>query len=153
MTCRCVDPAVCVRRQKYYATEVDVTGCRVAASRIGGAGDGLFATREYKRGDLITYYSGCHTDAQPEGDRVLDVSARLSIDAAGPCAHPNAAGDKINHHAIETRRNCRYTFNPSRVRNPMRLAAVVATRRIRPGDEFYLSYGSTYRAAFVRHGE
>ena len=107
-------------------------------STIPGAGLGLFATRAYKRGDFVTVYSGVVSRRAPSGDRVLDLAPPYSVDGIEPCRHPAGRGDLVNH--APGRPNCRYAIVDSR----MRLAAVIATRRVAAGDEFFTSYGPHY---------
>lgn len=147
--CECVDPDICQARQAHYQG-LDVSGFRTAPSLIPDAGLGLFSTKHYKRGDIITFYSGAHVTHRPEGDRVLDPCARFSVVGEGACADvQRAPGSIVNHHVVPSARNCRYAYVPSARENPLHLVQIVATKSIQTNNEFYISYGSAYRAPFI----
>jgi hypothetical protein len=108
-------------------------------STIIGAGKGLFADRCYKRGEHIVFYSGTYVDDRClEGDRVLQISARVCIEGAGACRSPVNRGDLINHQP--QRENCRFAYcNASPKR--LKLVSIIATRDIRASEEFLIDYG------------
>ena len=116
-------------------------GTRIKQSSLGEhAGNGLFAARDFKKGEMIAVYSG---DWVYDGDDVwggnyqLYWNAERSIGTArtnsGPgrfANDPRGSAKKANAALVCDRRNER--------------AIVRATRRIRNGEEVLVSYGRAY---------
>jgi SET domain-containing protein len=121
----------------------------VKTSTIAGAGKGLFARQHFKRGDIITLYSGkvlTDADPWPYGDdlyvvrlglrKYLDGHERFTLDKK------RHLGLRINH--SPKNKNARFSYLASRIKNPARIVEIKATRRIAPGEEIFLDYGPEY---------
>lgn len=109
----------------------------VQPSSIPEWGKGLFAERDYKRNEFVTYYSGTVTDVPIEGDRVLQINKRRWIDGSGSCAHPLAPGDFINHKVPANTRFCVSS-------HPLCLVKIATTKNVKKGSEFFINYGREY---------
>lgn len=130
--------------------EVSVAGrrVRVGLSSIPGAGRGLFAAVDLRRGDLLCRVSGqmmseeeaAHFAARStHGDKyflgtskgVMNVrsAARYANDACGPVRVPGV------------RNNCRF------IEEEDGSVWLEATRHIRAGEECFVGYGRSYWAA------
>jgi hypothetical protein len=73
-------------------------------SLIDGAGTGLFASRDFKKGDIITIYLGRkRNDGEPTKYAFLDVTA---ADMKGELSNPYLLAQLINH-AGEINPNCK----------------------------------------------
>lgn len=133
--CTCDDDG-CETR---WAVWDDTTmGAIVKESTIPGAGMGLFAERAYSKGEMVVHYSGTYRDdPTAEGDRVIQIDRKWSVDADGPCTHPRNRGDLVNHGG-KLNSNCKYAFFKS---PRLRMVCVVATRDIQEGEEFLADYG------------
>ena len=119
-----------------------VHGVEVRPSLIPGGGDGLFATRDFASGEVLGEYYG----------RVLSLLQAHQLEdrdylmgGFGLNAHLDAKfsvtapGRYVNDHFDQSRLNARFDKDKKR-----RRATVVAIRRIRRGEEVYVSYGETY---------
>ncbi|CAH6420208.1 Hypothetical protein UVM_LOCUS79 [uncultured virus] len=117
---------------------------RLAKSTIAGAGRGLFAERDYERGELVTFYDGrVLTNGQSSrSDSVylLEYNATYVID--GESGY-RGLGRHINSPAGTGRRT-----NVEFVKDARRMRCLVQSkRRIRKGEEFLVAYGPSYWAA------
>lgn len=136
MPCACYDKKACQQRKEVWQ-EAPMTA-RPGTSTIPYAGKGLFADRDYKRGEFITYYSGTYSDNPAlEGDRVLAITARISVNGSGKCRMKACRGDLINHSEDASQRNCAYRLLDSK----LYIVGMVATRSVRCGQEFLTNYG------------
>lgn len=114
-----------------------------APSKIAKAGTGLFADRPYRKNEHVTYYSGTYSDDPCiEGDRVIELRPRLSIDGGGKCQSPWNRGDLINHSPKDL--NCRFAWCTTSPK-PLRLMEVVTTKPVDKGAEFYVDYGPYFQ--------
>jgi len=107
------------------------------------AGRGLFATREFKRGERIALYGGekltpAEVDARYGEDGLAAYSLtihpkRLVLDAITVRGYGSMANDGRSAHP------CNARFSRSGENGEVR-----ATRRIRAGEEIFASYGREY---------
>jgi SET domain-containing protein len=108
------------------------------AVRRSRAGLGLFATRPYKRGEVVVEYVGRVVSKEEEytsrSKYLFEVHRRKTIDGK---PRWNIAG-YINH---SCRPNCEPVLRKGRI-------FIQARRPIRPGDEFTYDYGEEY---FIEH--
>ena len=110
-----------------------------ARSTIRGAGKGLFSDRNYAKGERVTFYSGTYSDdPNLEGDRVIEITKKLSIDGGGKCRIECSRGDLINHDP--DRANCRYAWSPVGPKK-LKLVHIITMRDVRSGEEFFIDYG------------
>jgi len=114
--------------------------------RVGraSAGLGLFATREFRKGEFIVAYRGQRvTDAESErrearGARYMfEINSRWAIDGS---SRRNLAR-YVNH-------SCRP--NAEAVARKVHPICYVARRRIKEGEEITVDYGKDYFDAYIR---
>ena len=114
-----------------------IMGLRIKPSNIAGAGKGLYAAREFKKGESVTVYTGdVTTDPEEEhggSHYVFALNRRVTIDAA----RTNTAPGRLANHASPG--NLTWVVN-----NRDRTVRLVATRAIRAGQELLVSYGQAY---------
>lgn len=112
----------------------------VKPSTIPGAGLGLFATREFKRGEIICPYTGVLQPTQKKPDDsdkyLLQLSSKNSISAADPAKSgvgrfANTGGKKNN----------------ARLSVSSKAANIKATKKIAAGAEILVPYGSSFHWA------
>lgn len=116
----------------------------VRRSLVAGAGNGLFAKRDFARGDVICDYRGKVLSlAQvlrlpPEARDYLmgGFGLNVHIDASEAYAVP---GRYVNDNFDTARLNAHFRKLPK-----LRKAQVVALRPILAGDEIYAAYGAAY---------
>ena len=114
---------------------------RVSRSRTGL---GVFATKPIKKNAYIVEYLGplltnAQCEARADNRYWFEVNSRWTIDGA---KRSNLAR-YINH-------SCRPNAQPIISRGRIR---IMATKRIRPGDEISYNYGKSYFDTFIRpHG-
>jgi uncharacterized protein len=109
------------------------------------AGLGLFATKEYKRGDFIIEYTGKRiTDAEADkrgGKYLFIVKKNVVIDGTGR----ENTGRYINH-------ACKPNAEAERDEDELKIR-IFAKRKIFPGEEITYDYGKEYCDEFVyKHG-
>jgi hypothetical protein len=117
-------------------------GVEARRSRLPDAGDGLYATRNFAKGEVLGEYHG----------RVLTLyqAARLEnrdylMGGFGINAHVDArfalssAARYVNDHFDPAKRNARFVKDKHQKR-----AKLVAMRPILRGEEVYASYGESY---------
>lgn len=126
-----------------WVHRASLSGTQIKKSTIEGAGLGLFARRAFKTEDVIATYTG---DLIPTGagwDRedgfegsqyVLELSEQVAVDAA----RTNTGDGRMMNDPRGTgqRANVRFCANQRTKTVTMR-----ATRNIKAGDEFLVSYG------------
>ncbi len=116
----------------------DNTGVVVKRS---SAGLGLFATKEFKRGDFIIEYTGKRiTDAEADkrgGKYLFIVKKDVVIDGTG---RENTAR-YINH-------GCKPNAEAERDEEELKIR-IFAKKKILPGDEITYDYGKEYCDEFV----
>jgi hypothetical protein len=136
------------RRLRFYGAGLDVR-----ASRIAGAGRGLFCTGDgIKPGDHITDYEGAFIGKNDARD-ALSALQHSGIASHWCQAHewvicgiktpvPGLGAGSFANHAAPKRCNARvqlYKLGPNHFQ-----AVLVATRYIAPGTEVLINYGTTY---------
>jgi SET domain-containing protein len=102
------------------------------------AGLGLFATAEFKRGDRIIEYKGPRIPFEEASDNakyLMAVTDDLVVDGKG---RDNTAR-YINH-------SCK----PNAEALISRKVFIYARRRIKPGEEITIDYGSDYWETFIK---
>ena len=117
-------------------------GARIKQSSVPGAGKGLFAARDYKKGEVVARYTG---DLVPVGDGedfdgsayVLELTQDVAIDAART---NTAEGRMINDaRGSGKKNNTRFSCNQTK-----KTAVLRALKAIRKGEEYFVSYGNAY---------
>jgi hypothetical protein len=130
---------------------------------LPGAGRGLFGTRVIEAGKHITYYTGeIHAkNTKVQGRYVMQVSPNHIVDAARTDSSPaRFINDPGVNNTEDPRINCRIMIRTGAQcqavsvyrkyvahENKLKHAAVIAMRRIEPGEELYASYGWEYWAS------
>lgn len=121
----------------------------VKKSQIPAAGMGLWAEKDFKRGDVIVSYDGeritlkeCerrNTELEGMGNYYLFISKTKCIDAQHTTsAKGRYANDAKGLMRIEgLRNNARYEARKGQ-------AFIIASRNIRAGEEILVSYGRSY---------
>ena len=119
-------------------------GLRVTKSTIAAAGLGLFAARDFKKGEHIADYTGDRLALRADsigGAYVLQMTKREGIDAARTNAgygrwvnDPRGSGREANTEFV--------------VNTKTRSGRVRATRNIAKGTEIFVSYGADYWKVF-----
>ena len=119
----------------------------------GQRGNGLFAQREFRPGEIVARYSGILTsyddffDAFKEGltsgdyISVVDAKGARVLDAEPSIAGLVGFGRMVNH--SKRKRNC-YIWSVCRSGEPTGVAYVVTEKSVRAGSEFFLDYGDKY---------
>lgn len=121
-------------------------GLIVAPSGIPGAGLGAYADRDYEEGEIVAYYTGTRLSTldvlrTPDWRYLL----RLGKSSAGKTIWIDARttlrvqARYINHHPDPKCRNLLLQTLPDECK-----ARLVASRRIRKGEELFYDYGETY---------
>jgi hypothetical protein len=124
-------------------------GVRVTTSTVQGAGYGLFAARDFARGDHIADYTGDEVIPRNAGDGgpyCLTVTRRRLIDAARTnTGYGRWANDP---RGTNSGPNAEFVVNVAR-----KTGRVRATRRVRKGEEILVSYGPSYWNALGPHAK
>ena len=124
-----------------------VLGVRVAASNIAGAGDGLFATRRFERGDVVCeygpgrVYSSAEFAASPSAYGVRLYRGVLD------CRNTNEGfGRYVNAATRTSEVNCILVSEAKLRRGGSGKRVFVQCKRaqIQPGEELYLAYGAGF---------
>lgn len=124
---------------------------KVKKSQIPNSGKGLFADRDYKKGDIIVEYEGekvswkeCQERNQNQkghGGYYLYINKNNCVDAQytlwAKGRYANDASGFIRVAGL--RNNARYEIIKGK-------PFIVATRKINAGDEIFVSYGRAYWA-------
>lgn len=142
----------CSRRTCKYSdkcfqhTKID-TGLQIKSSNINGAGQGLFATKDFKRNEKITSYGGTQVSLDtyrnnPSGYGFL-ITRNLILDASstqsGWGRYANNCRNQ-NKQAGECRgNNAKIVGNTQR-----RTANIKATKNIKAGEEIFVPYSRGY---------
>jgi hypothetical protein len=143
-----------VANTQYCYQHLDKTkGLKVKDSHIPGGGKGLYATKNFEQGDVITPYGGrlVHSrDRDYGGDYVLQLSARKFLNAertnsgvgrfANDCRPANVrAGHCVGN-------NAQFENDPHNSNN----GDVIATTNIRKGQEVFADYTEAYWRDYAR---
>lgn len=127
-------------------------GVAVRKSTIEAAGNGLFATRAFRSGELVTKFQGRRVGrdvalalrAAGEGHYIFTLSAQHSfIDGIRTPRRGAGGGSFANHGATSASRNAKLHVIVDRATG-VETAWVKATRAIAVGDEILVSYGRNY---------
>lgn len=143
----------------------------IKPSSIEGAGLGLFAGRDYKKGEVITFYDGeiiSHAEAKRREAQSVDTHIRSHIqlkwDIDGRLVDPNdpskGKASFINHKPRGEGANVEFDHVDTNVNKALlekflrgqrveldpreRRTFVYALRSIRKGEEFFVNYGKDY---------
>jgi hypothetical protein len=107
---------------------------------VPNGGKGLFATADFKTGDLVTRYTGDLTDnnnISKESKYILQLSTKVNVDAARTNTD---SGRTINDpRGTGQRSNCTFVYDRVNKRVTIR-----TTRPVRKGEEFLITYGNPY---------
>ena len=124
-------------------------GLRVKASTVIRAGNGLFAARDFARGEHLADYTGDELIIRRDSDGgpyCLALTQRRAIDAARTnTGYGRWANDPRGSNGGP---NAEFVLNPARGTGRLR-----ATTRIPKGSEIFVSYGRGYWAAFGNHAK
>ena len=128
------------RRNKYERTWHD-KGLAVKKSNIADAGDGLFATKPFKKGQCIAEYRGRRlTLAQalnlPNTDYLCGFGINLHIDSRFTMDSP---ARYVNDNFDEACLNAVFDRDQSK-----QYPTLIASRDIHLGEEIYAAYGESY---------
>ena len=121
--------------------EASRDGLEVRASRLAGAGSGLFAAREFARGAIVCEYVG----AELRTADALKLADKSYLMRLGPQCYVDARQrPEVRARYVNDCRDAR-AYNLEFIKRPNdRKALVRATRDIAPGEELYVSYGKLY---------
>ena len=117
-------------------------GVEVRRSQLSGAGDGLFAARDFAKGEVLGEYYGLVLSLL-QAYRLEDRDYLMG--GFGPNAHIdarlalNAPGRYVNDHFDKACLNARFEKDKA-----ARRAKLLSTRPICRGEEIYASYGANY---------
>lgn len=120
-------------------------GLRVKQSSLGAhAGAGLFAEKDFRRGERIAWYTGDWIHDDRGGFYTLQIAANKTVDAARTNTAPGRWAN--DPRGSGRRANARFAADHVRGRASLR-----ATKAIRKGEEVLVSYGKQYwKAGEVR---
>lgn len=134
----------------YFYRMISVTehdGVRIAPSLLAQAGDGLFATRDHKRGDrLLTYryLNGKHGPTMP-GLTKAQFDAKYTRTNTRPTHVFYDAPHQIYWDGSSGGLAAKMNTNPNAQNARFdKVGNVILTRTVRAGDEIYVSYGASY---------
>ena len=124
-------------------------GARIKQSTVANAGKGLFAARDFRRGEVVARYTG-------ELVTMVDFNARkpftspyvLELSETGDgtvidAARTNSAEGRMVNDARGSGKRVNVRFSINQVN---KTATLRAKHSIRKGDEFFVSYGKNYWA-------
>ena len=122
-------------------------GARIKPSTLQGAGKGLFAARDFRKGDKVARYTGDLIPVAKEakhGENHSHYQLLLSEQGQGAiidAARTNAAEGRMVNDARGSgqRNNCRFSCDQTR-----KTAVLRATRNIKKGEELFVNYGRDY---------
>ena len=118
-------------------------GLEVRASRIAGAGDGLFTTREFAAGEVLGQYYGrvlslLQVMKLQNRDYVMGGFGSINVHVDARFAL-NSPARYVNDNFDTSALNARFDKLKEQ-----RRALLVATRPIKAGEEVYAAYGEAY---------
>ena len=124
-------------------------GLRVTKSQIADAGLGLFAAKDFAKGDHVADYTGDQLMLRVDqhgGQYVLQLNQREGIDAARTnsgygrwCNDSRGSGLHANLEFVLNTRN--------------RTGRLRATRAVKKGEELFVAYGAGYWAAYGKEAK
>ena len=114
-------------------------GLRIKQSKVAEAGKGLFAEKEFKKGETIALYTGdwVAVDDEAGGAYALQVSKTKIIDAARTNAGPGRWANDPRGTGRRANAELRYSAKN-------KVGSVAAKQKIKKGDEVLVSYGRQY---------
>lgn len=124
-------------------------GTQIKKSAVPGAGDGLFAKRDFKKNEIIARYTGDlintgngehRMDGFGGSHYVLELSQQIAIDAA----RTNTADGRMINDARGTGKRMNVRFVPNQ---RAKTVTIRTTRAVKAGEEFLLSYGRGFWGA------
>lgn len=114
---------------------------QVQLSTIAGAGLGLFATRDFKRGDVIAPYSGelVSNDTDAANDNyILQINQTWSVTPKNP--EKSGVGRYANTDRSGVNNNARFAKQPKLLQ-----VLIKATKTIKAGQEILVPYGPYFQ--------
>ena len=115
----------------------------IKTSKLRNAGNGLFATKNINKGEFVCWYFGALIEKDfiengyYDSDYLLsNPHSNLIIDAED---QNSCFGRYINDSLSLKKNNCEFVFYTDTTS-----AGVIATKNVKKGDEFYMSYGLDY---------
>jgi SET domain-containing protein len=121
----------------------------VKKSSIKGAGDGLYTTKEIKKGDKVASYTGEKKTRQEYDQNIsgygVEITKQMILDARST---QTGLGRYVNDCRAANKRRGECKGNNARftVDRKSDSVSVKATKRIKAGEEVFLSYGRKYWA-------
>jgi hypothetical protein len=115
-------------------------GLEVKTSLIPNAGLGLYALKDFKKGDIIDYYRGkiiTTSENQPNNRYILEVNSKYLVDGSDPQSSMIRYANCCRTKDRPKRNNCQ--LNASKP-----FPKAIATKNIKKGSEIYLNYGPSY---------
>lgn len=125
-----------------YSHRRFITGLRVSKSNIPLAGLGLFTTRAFKEGSVITYYTGdllekrMLDEDESGSEYIFEASKNFIIDAART---NTADGRLINDSKLQSKANVKFSADYRG-----RKVTLKAIKNIKAGEELLVWYGREY---------
>ena len=131
-----------ISEQREQLSSIKSDSLEVRTSLIPGAGNGLFALKDYEPNDILCEYTGSRLTLL-QTMRLKDKTYLMGgfglnchIDAKD---HPDVLARYINDARDEARQNAKFVKL-----KVAKKAQVVAIQPIKAGDEIYASYGPVY---------
>jgi SET domain-containing protein len=122
-------------------------GVYVAKSTIKLAGKGLFAAREFKKGETVTLYEGERISTDQYNRRY----SKVDYGSYGLAVNRNLVIDARKTSSGVGRYVCDYTGSGKKpnveYQESKKIIEIVAIRKILPGEEFLVDYGDDIRIA------
>jgi uncharacterized protein len=129
----------------------------IKKSRIPGAGKGLFAKADFKRGERVIEYTGeiiTWKECQKRNEALDGVGLYYFYVSDKKCIDAQNVPESLARYANDAagfvrlpgfRNNARFEVIRSK-------PYIIASRNIKPGDEIYVSYGKEYWDAMRANG-
>jgi SET domain-containing protein len=129
----------------------------IKKSRIPGAGKGLFAAAEFKRGERIIEYTGeiiTWAQCKKRNENLDGVGAYYFYVSARKCVDAQNCLDSLARYANDAAGIVRIDGirNNSRFEVIKGKPYIIASRNIKPGDEIFVGYGKEYWDAMRENG-
>jgi len=126
-------------------------GLQIKKSHIPKAGLGLYALKEFNRGDVITPYGGeliTTRDPNLGGDYMLELKKgppRVLIDGSPKVSNKSTGGYSNSCKPPDKRAGyCNGQNAHFEINRRTKTANIVATKKIKPKEEIYSTYGAEY---------
>jgi hypothetical protein len=124
-------------------------GLRVTTSTIAKAGLGLFAAKDFKKGEHVADYTGDQLMLRADeygGQYVLQMNKRKGIDAA-------RTNTGYGRWANDPKGSSKQANTEFVVNTQYRTGRLRTTRAVKKGDELFVAYGPDYWKAFGCHAK